>query len=236
MPDIAWSDNHLLAMVAGDDRERLLGSGELVRLGRGDNLLLPGQPISFGWFPLSGLVSVIALDSFGAEAEVGVIGCEGYVIPRTLLGDDVAAMRVLVQIPGSALRVPASVVRQAMAVSEPLRRLMLAFTNAHYTQVAYSALAFAHYTVEARLARWLLICADRIGNEILLTHDTLSIMLGVRRAGITVAMQALVAAGAVHAHRSRIIVLDRQALSRLAGGYGDSEADYRRLLGWSPAT
>jgi hypothetical protein len=100
-------------------------------------------------------------------------------------------------------------------------------------QVAYTALSHGSYTIEERLARWLLMCHDRVdGDDLPLVHEFLSMMLGVRRPGVTIAVQTLEATGIIKAKRGHIIVQDRARLEEVAGGsYGVPEAEYRRLFG-----
>lgn len=110
---------------------------------------------------------------------------------------------------------------------------MLAYARAFAIQVGGSALAFASYSISRRLARWLLMCADRVGpNDITLTHDALSIMLGVRRAGVTIALNELATAGGILLRRGTIVIVNRDTLERRAGaGYGEAKESYQRLIG-----
>ncbi|MGI4879280.1 MAG: Crp/Fnr family transcriptional regulator [Janthinobacterium lividum] len=135
----------------------------------------------------------------------------------TLHGGDRSPHRALVQIPGRAIRLKASALRAAMQGSPTLGALLLAYAQAFSVQVAGTALTKAQFTIEQRLARWLLMCADRVGPaQIALTHDMLSIMLGVRRAGVTVALHHLEAAKAIATRRRGIEVIDRVLLHSLA--------------------
>ncbi|UAJ12285.1 Crp/Fnr family transcriptional regulator [Glacieibacterium megasporae] len=202
-------------------------------LALGVNLATAGEKIEFCWFPTSGLVSIIALDAEGGEAEVGMIGREGIVNLPVVLGDDCSALRVMVQVVGSAIRVEASAVRAVMAHHPAARALFLAYVQVFTIQVATSAIAYARYSIDKRLARWILMCGDRVGDSnIGLTHEALSIMLGVRRASVTVAVSNLAKTGAIIARRSHIAIANRPRLLRLcASGYGLPEREYVRLIG-----
>lgn len=228
--------NHLLAAMSATDRAMIAPEMVEVELVRGVDLVSPGQSIANCWFPVSGLISIIAVTAAGHQAEVGVIGTEGAADLVTLLGDDRSPHRALVQLPGRALRLQASVLQAAMQESPTLRAFLLAYAHAFSMQVAGTALANAQFTVEQRLARWLLMCADRVGpTKIALTHETLSVMLGVRRAGVTVALNHLEGLKAIVTRRVGIDVADRTVLLGVAGdAYGMPEAEYLRLLGKLP--
>lgn len=225
--------NQLIQAMTPVDAARILAAAIEVELVRGVDLGLPQSPLVDCWFPLAGLLSVIAMAPGGQETEVAVIGFEGFADVAQLLGADRASQRLLVQIPGRALRVKASAMRGAMHDSPALTALMLAYVQVFTTQVADTALANAQFDVQQRLARWLLMCGDRVGpHGITLTHESMSIMLGVRRAGITVALHRLVALGSIVMQRGAVDVTDRTLLLHLAGGcYGGPEAEYQRMIG-----
>jgi CRP-like cAMP-binding protein len=109
----------------------------------------------------------------------------------------------------------------------------LRYVEAFQVQVAHTALSHGSYTIEERLARWLLMCHDRLdGDDLPLVHEFLALMLGVRRSGVTLALQILEGAGVIHAKRGLITVHDRAKLQEIAGGsYGVPEVEYRRLIG-----
>lgn len=198
-----------------------------------------GQPIENIWFPLSGIVSIIATDMEDNQAEIGLVGADGVVDIAGLLGDRIGTARLLVQAPGRALQVPVEKLRAAAEASTSLLRILLVYVHALHLQLGGSALAFARYTIEQRLARWLLMAADRGNpNELPMTHETIAIMLGVRRAGVTVALNRLADTGAIATARGRVAVRDRDQLLAIAGpGYGEPEAAYKRLIGRSlPST
>lgn len=230
------TNNRLLGSLSPDVFRRLIEKAALVPLVQGVDLGTAGQPIAHVWFPLTGLVSVIAGDADGNGAEVGIIGDDGVVNGSILLGSRQSEMRLLVQITGSAVRIEAADLVANAAAGTALTRLLLAFERALSLQVAYSALAFARYPLDRRLARWILMSSDRIGSpHMALTHDALSIMLGVRRAGVSEALHGLVTRGAITSVRGSISIADRAVLTGVAGGsYGEPEAHYRRLVGPAP--
>jgi len=113
-----------------------------------------------------------------------------------------------------------------------LHRHLLRFVQAFTVQVAQTALSNGSYTLEERLARWLLMCHDRVDGDVLsTTHEFLSIMLGVRRPGVTEALHILEGAHVIRAERGLVTVLDRAKLEQVAGeSYGVAEAEYARLM------
>jgi len=129
-------------------------------------------------------------------------------------------------------RLPVATLRELIAKSSTLRDLLLRFVQAFMVQTAHTAIANARGTLTERLARWLLMAHDRVpGNEIALTHEFLSLMMAVRRPGVTEALQSLEGAGLIQCARSRITVLDRKGIEKVAGAYyGVPEAEYRRLM------
>ena len=146
-----------------------------------------------------------------------------------LLGSDRAPYDHFVQLPGTAFRIRAEVVCAAVTESPALHRLLQRYILTEMVQVRQTAFIDATLEIEARLARWLLMCHDRVdGDDLLLKHEFLSMMLGVRRSGVTLAMQQLEGAGRIRARRGRVTVLNRgELLEEMAdGGYGTPEAEY----------
>ena len=233
MSNHSETSNQLLHSLSELDGSALAARTTAVELIQGLDLARAGEPIVSCWFPLSGLVSVIAADADGKEAEVGVIGREGMVNSGVMFGGMESPMRVLVQIAGRALRVDAKYMVTVASKSEGVQSLIGAYGQALAAQAAFSALAYAQYTIPKRLARWALMCGDRVGDaNIGLTHDALSIMLGIRRASITVAIQALARTGAIATRRGGFAIIDRAVLQDIAGAaYGPSEVEYRRVVG-----
>jgi CRP-like cAMP-binding protein len=113
-----------------------------------------------------------------------------------------------------------------------VRALLLRYAHVFMVQVAATALADGRYSIEQRLARWLLMCHDRNGDDLALTHEFLALMLGVRRPGVTESLHILEGERMIKAQRGLITILDRQKLEARAGdSYGTPEAEYERLIG-----
>jgi CRP-like cAMP-binding protein len=191
------------------------------------------KPIERVCFPESGLISVVARSRTGARIETGLIGAEGMTALAVVLADDRSPNEVYVQCPGEGLWIGADRLRELIEASEPLRRILLRYAHAFMIQTAHTALADGRARLDQRLARWLLMAHDRYGRPgIPLTHEVLAAMLGVRRAGVTVALNGLERLSAIRMARGVVIVADRAVLESVADGwYGAPELEYRRLLG-----
>lgn len=150
-----------------------------------------------------------------------------------VLGADRSPNTAVVQVAGTSLRIAVADLIVAMAASRELSRRLLLYIHTLGFQVAHTVLANTKGSVDERLARWLLMANDRIdGNKYPQTHEFLSIMLGVRRAGVTVALHRLEGAGLIRATRGIITIVDRAGLERYADAYyGAPEKEYERLLG-----
>src|SRR3954466_12371993 len=223
--------NRLLAALTPDAFWLLQPHLEPVPLGLRQWVIETQQPIQHVYFPEHGIVSVLA-DTSQGRIEVGLIGPEGMAGLPVVLGIDHSPYGYMVQADGEALRIPAQDLRTAMRHSPSLHSAFLRYTHALMVQTAQTAYANAGFTIEARLARWVLMTDDRLERDDLpLTHDFLAMMLGVRRPGVTLAMQALEGGGLIQAKRGSITVLDRTGLEALAkDAYGLAEAEYARVM------
>jgi hypothetical protein len=162
-----------------------------------------------------------------------VVGAEGSSAAHLFLGTLTTPNQTFMQVAGYGSSIPAEIVLALAADSAPLRNSFLRYIHSCEIQVAHSAVANARYNMNERLARWLLMCHDRMdGNDLPLTHEFLSLMLGVRRSGVTNEIHVLEGLKAIRATRGNIRVIDRALLEEIAGGsYGVAEAEYERLIG-----
>lgn len=194
------------------------------------------EAISQVCFPGPGVVSVVARTANGIRMETGLIGPEGMTGVALLYGVDRTPHETFVQIPCRVMQLSASDLRQALIDSLPPHRHLLRYAYAFSIQVAQTALCNGRFTIEQRLARWLLMSHDRVDREdIMLTHEFLSLMLGVRRAGVTTALRNLVTLGSIGIHRGTIVIRDRAELLASAGdAYGAPEASYAAVMGTTP--
>jgi CRP-like cAMP-binding protein len=184
-------------------------------------------------FVEEGLASVVATSGDKELIEVGHIGCEGmtgfHVLHKTLKTPNETFM----QVAGSGIKIPVQHFDSALDQHPATRDFFLRYVQTLDTQLAQTALANGRYGMHQRLARWLLMCHDRLGVEQLpLTHEFLSVMLGVRRSGVTEQLHVIEGLHAIKATRGKIRVLSRSKLEEIAGGcYGIPEREYERLVG-----
>jgi len=225
--------NRLLSLLRQEDRERLHPHLEPAVLEYRRPLYDSNQRIEFVYFIVSGVGSLVHTMANGQAAEVGTIGNEGFVGLPILLGDDRGQTSVYVQVPGAGLRMKATIFREELERSGPLRETMLRYAHAFFNQVAQSAACAHFHSLEQRCCRWLLMTRDRMPSDhFLLTQEFLAMMLGVRRAGVTVAAGALQRAGLIRYDRGRVAILDREGLQeRACECYAVSKTEFDRLLG-----
>jgi CRP-like cAMP-binding protein len=193
--------NRLLAALPLNEYQRLLPELEQVTLPFAEVLYEPGERIRHVYFPNESIVSLLAEVTAHSPLEVGLIGNEGVAGISVFMGVDASPYRAIVQGAGTAMRMKAAVLRKEADHAGPLHRLL------HL---------YAH-SVDARLARWLLMTGDRLGaNEFRLTQEFISNMLGVRREGVNKAAGALQKDGLITYSRGRIKILERVGLGAVA--------------------
>jgi CRP-like cAMP-binding protein len=192
----------------------------------------PNRRIEEVCFPQTGIASVVAEQPNGRRIEIGLIGCEGMTGAAVILGSDRTPHATYIQVAGEGYRLPVVKLHQLMVKSLTLHALLLKYVQAFMVQTAHTAIANARGTLIQRLARWLLMAHDRVpDDELKLTHEFLSLMMAVRRPGVTEALQSLEHAKLIRCARNQIIVLDRKGIEKIAGSYyGIPEAEYRRLM------
>jgi CRP-like cAMP-binding protein len=219
--------NALLAAMSAKDLRLLRPHLRPIEFQVRDVFFAADKPIRRVYFPESGIASVVATAPSGVALEVGLIGRDGMVGVPIVLGEKRSPYESYAQVAGRGYAMSSAALWKAMERSGTLADLMLKYVYAFLIQVTHSALANGRYTIEQRLARWLLMAHDRVEADVVpLTHEFLSMMLGVRRAGVTVAMNALARRGAVRARPGRVTVRDRRKLERIAGAcYGVPESE-----------
>jgi CRP-like cAMP-binding protein len=208
--------NRFLAALPPDEYEHLAPRLEAVPLPVKAQVLTPGEPVSYVYFPLRGVLSMTALMLDGAQVEVGMVGNEGAVGMYEALAGVPAVNRCFCQLEGEAIRIAASDFTAAFDRGAALRRLVHRFQHALAMQVSQTAACNRLHQVESRLARWLLMSRDRVeSDELPLTHEFLSIMLATPRPVVTRAVGALTSEGAINHGRGSVTILDRAGLEAL---------------------
>jgi CRP-like cAMP-binding protein len=224
--------NRLLQRISLEDWGLVGPSLEAGVLKERQVLEVPHKPIAHAYFLESGVASVVAVDNEDHRIEVGVIGYEGVTGVSLIMGDDRAQHSTYVQIPGRGYRLPREAFSAAIGQSESLRALMLKSAQGFMIQTAQTALANGRAKLEQRLARWLLMAHDRMtGDAVPLTHEFLAVMLGVRRAGVTVAIHGFERRGLVTTRRGQLTLVSRAGIEQVAGSfYGTPEIELKRLF------
>jgi CRP-like cAMP-binding protein len=225
--------NRLLQALPPGELDEFLPQFERVDVRKGEVLVTVGQPLEFAYFPEGGLSSNLAVRNDGRRIEAACFGYEAMVSTATVLGSDRAPHEILVQTGGPWLRIRVEALRDAIQRSPALHDLLLRYTHTLIMTLSQTALSNGTFTIEERLARWILMAHDRLeGDALSLTHDFLALMLGTTRSSVTLAVQAVEGYGAIRAQRTLITVRDRGMLLDLAGSsYGPAEAEYERLIG-----
>jgi CRP-like cAMP-binding protein len=232
-PAQSYTKNLLLSGMEPGDYALLQPHLERVPLPRELEVFGAGMPIAFAYFPEGGIASIVA-DQGEVTIEVGLVGREGFTGGALLMGCDTTPDRSFIQVDGAtALRIASSALIEAVERSESLRATLLRFVQVLIVQSARTAASNAAHELPQRLARWLLMCHDRLDDDdIPLTHEFMAMMLGVRRSGVTVTLHMLEGLNGIAAKRGLITIRDRARLEEIAGeAYGVPEAEYRRLLG-----
>ena len=191
-----------------------------------------GEAIQFVNFFESGIGSSIVIGDGDQQAEAGHIGWEGMSGRAVVLGAINSIGNVTMQVAGTSLQISAARFTEVLGQSLTLRQLMNLFVLASEVQVAHTLLAATRFNINQRLARWLLMYHDRIdGEDLPVTHELLSLMLGVRRPGVTDAIHIMEGDHAIRTYRGIVRVLDRDLLVAMSGGcYGIPEREYERLI------
>jgi CRP-like cAMP-binding protein len=196
------------------------------------HLALADAPIEHVYFVRSGIVSVVAQSDESRAIEVGIVGSEGVSGLPLLLGAGQGPNKEFVQVSGTALRMSAEIFLNAVEGLPGFRHLLLRYAHTFMVQVAQTLLSTGNDNLAQRLARWLLMCQDRVHGPVLpLTHEFLSSMLSVRRAGVTETIHVLEGMKLIKANRGHIYILDRPGLMEFAGAsYGVPEQEHKRLF------
>ncbi|HXZ02167.1 MAG TPA: Crp/Fnr family transcriptional regulator [Stellaceae bacterium] len=212
-----FSSNRLLATLSAGDIDRLRPHLERIALTQGRTLHKAHAPLDHVYFPDTGIVSLIRPLKDGATIEVGLLGREGMVGTMLLTGANTTPLEAMAQMPGSAWRLPATVLLETMERHPGFKASLFRFAQALLLQIYQSAACNGRHTLEQRLARWLLMVRDRVDrDELPLKHEFISLLLGTRRPSISVAIAGFKAAGLVATGHGYIVMLDRQGLERTA--------------------
>lgn len=222
----------LLSLLDAEIRSEVLKASTSLTLSLGDKLFSAGQRIDRVLFLASGIASIVVVSRSGRKTESGIVGHEGFIPSGALAGAEENLTEIVVQAPGKAVAMDVEVFRSLMAKHQIFSDIVICASHVARTQVECTAAANATGTVSQRLARWLLMCHDRVrGDQLQLTHDFLSMMLAVRRPSVTDALHVLESERLIRAERAKITIRDRQALETYAQEYyGLAEEESARVF------
>jgi CRP-like cAMP-binding protein len=235
----ASTGNSILAALLATEYKHLLPKLEHVVLKRGETVYRADQRIEAVYFPEDAVVARVDSMANGRTVEVGIIGREGLLGINIFLGGMVTPDKAIVQLSGGAMRMRAKDLRKEVRFGSPLQRLLLSYGRAFLAVISQSVACSQHHDVEQRLARLLLTMSHYAGSrELLMVHESIAALLGVRRAGVTVAASNLQMAGLISYRRGRISILDRRGLQRrscecyrfISGQYEQLQLELRRVL------
>jgi CRP-like cAMP-binding protein len=207
------SENHILSSLPPEDYQRLAPHIERQEATRGRVLYQQEHRMDYGYFPLNSMVSLVSRTADGESVEVGIVGHEGFAGVSLLLGVDRSPFEQMVQIPDGAVRVRSEVLREEFRRGGAFQALALRYVQSLLLQTSQVAACNRLHSLSERLARWLLMCEDRVRRpDLPLTQEFISLMLGVRRPGVTEAAIILQAQGLIDYTRGNIRIRDRAEL------------------------
>jgi CRP-like cAMP-binding protein len=230
--------NLLLAALPKTDFNRWLPQLELIDLPLGHVLYEEDAIEKFVYFPTSAIVSLLCVMKNGDSAEIALVGNEGIVGIALFMGGNSTSNRGVVQSAGKGYRLGAKAMKAEFDRGGAVLHLLLRYTQALITQMSQTAACNQHHTLDQRLCRWLLLSLDRLpGHDLVVTHEQIAHMLGVRREGVTASAVKMQKAGLIRYSRGRIAVLDRTGLEqRVCECYALIQQEYDRLLPMQLAT
>ena len=211
------SKNRLLSAMSAEDSHRFFANLDPVALSMKQTVYGVGDPLAHIYFIERGIASILTTMTDGESIESAMIGLEGIVGLPALFGDTLSGQHVIVQAPGSALRMGAAECIAAFDQSTTVRRVILRFAGMLLNTATRTSACNRLHSVKQRTARWLLMMHDRLHTkEMPITHDFLSTMLAVRRTGVTEAAGELQRSGLIRYGRGLVTILDHAGLTEIA--------------------
>ncbi len=225
--------NRLLSALPPDAYERLRPHLEPINFTLGEVVYESGGHMRYVYFPTTSHVSLLYTMIDGSTAEMGLVGQEGVVGIALFMGGETTPNRAMVQGGGEAFRMKSAAMLDEFKRGGEFQHLLLRYTQALITQISQTAVCNRLHSVEQRLCRWLLMTHDLAQtDELQMTHEFISNMLGVRREGVTVAARRLQDMGMISYVRGHIQILDRiKLLDHVCECYQVVKDENSRLLG-----
>lgn len=225
--------NHLLAALPESEFTRIKSGLEPVSLSLGAVIYESGDRLTHVYFPTTAIISLLYVMESGATAEIGIAGNNGLVGIALFMGGETTSNRAVVQSAGEAVRMKGDGVKAAFALGGVFQNVLLRYTQSLMTQISQTAVCNRLHSVEQQLCRWLLINHDQMQTDkLVMTHDLIANMLGVRREGVSIAAGHLQDLGLIKYVRGTITILDRAGLeATVCECYQVVVDEYDRLLG-----
>jgi CRP-like cAMP-binding protein len=225
--------NHLIAALPEDEFIRIKPTLEPVSLSLGEVIYESGEQLDYIYFPTTAIISLLYIMENGSTAEIGMSGNDGLVGIALYMGGSTTPSRAVVQSAGNAFRMPSRALNDEFSRGGVFQKILLRYTQSLMTQISQTAVCNRLHSVEQQLCRWLLINHDLLQtNKLIMTHDLIANMLGVRREGVSIAAGHLQQQKLIKYVRGTITMLDRDALERAACEcYRVVKDEYDRLLG-----
>ncbi len=225
--------NHLLAALPVGEFDRIESRLEGVSLKLGEVLYESGDQMTHVYFPTTAIISLLYIMQNGATAEIGIAGNNGLVGIALFMGGETTSNRAVVQSAGDAVRMRARDVQDAFSLGGVFQSVLLRYTQSLMTQISQTAVCNRLHSVEQQLCRWLLINHDQMQTDkLVMTHELIANMLGVRREGVSIAAHHLQENGLIEYVRGTITILDRKGLeTEVCECYKVVIDEYDRLLG-----
>jgi len=226
--------NWILDSVPDEEFQRIRPHLELMSLSQGTTVMRQDAEVSQAIFPNNGLVSLVVMMTEGRSSEASVTGCEGMVGVGLLGGLNRSLHSAVVQVSGEAVRISADDLRDAIQTAPVFREALTRFCMIQLMLVSQTAACNRLHPLEKRLARWLLLCQDRLSSEtISTTHDLLATLLGTDRPSVTLAAQKMQSEGLIRTTRGHLTVLARPQLEQFSCECYAAGAQFNHLLGLS---
>lgn len=225
--------NHLLQTLPDEDFERIKPQLESVSLKLGKVLYEAGDKMSHIYFPTTAIISLLYIMENGGTSEIGIAGNNGLIGMALFMGGETTSSRAVVQSAGDAVRMKSEDLRKEFKRGGMFQDILLLYTQSMMTQISQTAVCNRLHTIHQQLCRWLLINHDMLpANKLVMTHDLIANMLGVRREGVTQAAGYLQANGYIKYSRGTVNIIDREGLEDICCEcYQVVSTEYDRLLG-----
>lgn len=228
----APSQNNLLAAMPPAEFDQLFGDLELVPMKLGQILYEPGIQMRHAFFPTTAVISLHYVNEAGASAEIAAVGREGLVGMALFMGGDFTTSSAVVRTAGHGYQLERNALMRIFMGMDGVKRLLLRYTQALISQISQTAVCNRHHSIEQQLSTWMLSSMDRSPpGDLVITHELVAAMLGVRRESVTQAASDLRDAGYISYRRGHITVIDPSGLeTRACECYGVVKKELRRLL------